>query len=366
MYKLAFIHGQANNISGETWATVLTSNSLRLIISWRKKLEQTKYFVFVIVAIGVLIRLISIPLFASVPYTPVDVYYVDNQAAKIILDFQNPYSQNLVAHGYALNMFAYLPMVPIYYAPFYLLGDIRLGSIFADILIMFSLYFIAKSINRGAAAFFAPLAYAILPFSIWLTSVASTNIMIGTAFLAISTAALLKRKHLVAAIFLGLALATNQLVFLSLPLFIFYFWRERKISYFLGSLLVTAGIILPFFLQDTFSFIYDVILYQFQRPLQSNGIFSLYSLINTTTGLSLTSWIRVTLFLMAMFIAVILLRRKTVFLVPLVGTLLFLGAFILPVNGFWNYFLPGAAFLIACIPYVIDEMTTRLEKSTST
>jgi 4-amino-4-deoxy-L-arabinose transferase-like glycosyltransferase len=362
---LAFIYGQANNISGEIRVTVLTSNSIRLLISWRKKLEQAKYFIFVIVAIGVLIRVISIPVFATEPYNPVDVYYVDNQGAKLILDFQNPYSQNLVVHGYALN-FAYLPMVPIYYAPFYLLGDIRFGSIFADILIMFSVYFIAKSMNRGAAAFFAPLVYAVLPFSIWLTSVASTNIMIGTSFLAVSTAALLKKKYLVMALFLGLALATNQLVFLSLPLFIFYFWRERKIPYFLGSLIVSAGIILPFFIQDTFGFIYDVILFQFQRPLQSNGVFSLYSLINTTTGLTLTSWMRVTLFLVATLIAVILLRRKTLFLVPLIGTLLWLGAFILPVNGFWNYFLLGATFLIACIPYVIDELTIKIEESTST
>jgi hypothetical protein len=264
-------------------ATVLTTNSIRLLISWRKKLEQTKYLIFVIIAIGVLIRVISIPFFASIPYNPVDVYYVDNQAAKIILDFQNPYSQNLVAHGYGLNMFAYLPMVPLYYAPFYLIGDIRIGNIFADILIMFSLYFIAKSINRGAA-FFAPLAYAILPFSIWLTSVASTNIMIGTSFLTVSTATLLRKKHLPATIFLGLALATNQLVFLALPLLFIYFWKDRKILHFLGSLLVAAGIILPFLWQNTFGFIYDVILFQFQRPLQSNGIFSLYSLINTTTG----------------------------------------------------------------------------------
>ena len=314
--------------------------------------------------IGVLLRVISIPLFANA-YYPVDVYYVDNQAAKLILGFQNPYTQNLVAQGYGWNMFAYLPMVPIYYAPFYLLGDIRLGNIFADIVIMFSLYFIAKSINRGAA-FFAPLAYAILPFSVWLTSVASTNIMIGASFLTVSTAALVRRKHLEAAIFLGLALATNQLVFLALPLIIFYFLGERKISYFMGSLLVTAGIILPFFFQDTFHFIYDVILFQFQRPLQSNGVFSLYSLINATTGLSLTAWIRISLFLSVTLIAVIGLRRKKLLLVPLIGTLLFLGAFILPVNGFWNYFLPGAIFLIAGIPYVIDEITIKIEKSTST
>jgi hypothetical protein len=48
------------------------------------------------------------------------------------------------------------------------------------------------------------------------------------------------------------------------------------------------------------------------------------------------------------------------------GTLLLLGAFILPVNGFWNYFLPGATFLIALIPYVIDEITIRIEKLAST
>ena len=356
-------YGRTNNISGEARVTVSTSNSIRLLIFWRKKIEQRKYTIFIIVAVGVLLRLISVPMFTTT-YPPVDVYYVDNQAAKLILGFQNPYSQNLAAHGFALSMFAYLPMVPIFYAPFYLMGDIRLGNIFADILIMFSLYFIAKSINRGAAAFFAPLAYAILPFSIWLTSVASTNIMVGTSFLAVSVAAMLKEKHLVSAIFLGLAMATNQLMFLALPLIILYLWKESKLSYFFGSLLVATGIVLPFFLQDTFRFIYDVILFQFQRPLQSNGVFSLYSLINTTTGLSLTSWIRVTLFLVATLIAVILLRRKTLFLVPLMGTLLFLGAFILPVNGFWNYFLPGATFLIAGIPYVIDEITIEIEKST--
>ena len=134
----------------------------------------------------------------------------------------------------------------------------------------------------------------------------------------------------------------------------------------MGSLLVGAGIVLPFFMQNTFRFIYDVILFQFQRPLQSNGVFSLYSLVNTTTGISLSSWIRVTLFLVATLIAVICLRRKKLLLVPLMGTLLFLGAFVLPVNGFWNYFLPGATFLIAGIPYVIDELTIKIAKSTST
>ncbi len=362
--KSAFILGSNHYHFGEKRIQVSFSNSLKILISWRKKLEQTPYLIFIIVAIGILIRIISIPLFVNIPNTPADVYYVDNYAAKLILEFQNPYSQSLLATGHSMNLFVYLPMIPVFYAPFYLLGDIRFGSIFADVLIMFSIYFIAKSINRGAAAFFAPLTYALLPFSIWLTSVASTNIMIGTSFLTVSIAALLRKKYSVAAIFLGLALATNQLVLLALPLIIFYFWGERKISYFLGSIAVSAAIILPFIMQNAFHFIYDVILFQFERPLQSNGSFSLYSIINATTGESLASWMRISIFLVTVLIAVVWLRRKTVFLVPLIGGLLLLGAFILPVNGFWNYFLPGGTFLIALLPYVIDKLTIKIEKST--
>jgi hypothetical protein len=318
--------------------------------------------IFVIVAIGVILRLISIPAFANAPHSPVDVYYVDNQAIKLLLEFKNPYTQPLTVHGGQPSLFAYLPMIAIYYAPFYLLGDIRFGSIVADILIMFSVYWIAKSISKGAA-FFAPLAYAVLPFSIWLTSVASTNIMIGTSFLTLSIAALLKKKYLVAATLLGVALATNQLVALTLPLIIYYLWAKRKLLHFLFSLLVSAGIILPFILADPLRFIYDVLTFQFERPLQSDGPFSLYSLIFGITGQSLESWIRVGLFLTAGLIALVLLTRKTSFFIPLMGTVLLLGAFILPVNGFWNYFLPGAAFFCAILPFVINEVAIRLEKS---
>lgn len=304
--------------------------------SWAKKIDQAKYLIFVIAFIGVVIRLVSIPALASVPHNPVDVYYVDNQAAKQILELKNPYAQGLASNGYVLNQFAYLPMIPIYYAPFYLLGDIRYGSIAADILIIFSVYWITKSINRGAA-FFAPLAYALLPFSIWLTSVASTNIMIGASFLAASIAALLKKNYSIAAIFLGIALATNQLVILVLPLLFYYFWCEHKFSYFFGSLLISIGIILPFFITNPFRFVYTIVLFQFERPLQSNGPFSLYGLVNITTGQVIASWIRITLFLMAALIAVLWLRRKTFSLTPLIGGLILFGAFILPVNGFWNY-----------------------------
>ena len=330
------------------------------MLSWTRKIEKTKYLILIILAIGVIIRLISIPAFGNSPHNPVDVYYADNQSAKLILDLKNPYSNGVFVNGYDY-VFVYLPMVALYYVPFYLLGDIRFGNIVADILIILSVYLIAKSINRGAA-FFAALAFAVLPLSILLTSISSTNIMIGTSFLTFSVAVLLKKKYLAAAIFLGMAMATNQLVLLALPPIIYYFSVERKVSYFLGSVLFSAGIILPFFINNPRNFINDVILFQFGRSLQSNGSFSLYSFINATLGQPIASWLRITLFLMAVLITLIWLKRKTILFIPSIVGLLLLGAFILPVNGFLNYFLPGAAFFCSLIPYIIDKIARKLEE----
>jgi hypothetical protein len=348
---------QHNTENEKKNSMVFKSNSLRLMLSWTRKIEQTKYLIFIIVAVGIIIRLVSIPIFVNTPYSPVDVYYADNQAAKLILELQNPYDQAFDFQGHG---FAYLPMVAVYYAPFYLLGDIRFGSIVADIIIMFSVYWIAKFINRGAA-FFAPLTYALLPFSIWLTSVAGTNIMVGASFLTLAIAALLKKKYLVSATLLGIALATNQLVALTLPLLIYYLRGQHKLSYFLGSLLLCVGIILPFFITNPSGFIYDVGLYQFERNLQNDGPFSLYSLVKITTGLSIVSWVRIALFLIVALVTVMMLRRKSSSFIPLIGGLLLVGAFVLPVNGFWNYFLPGAAFVCALVPYTIDEVIRKIE-----
>jgi 4-amino-4-deoxy-L-arabinose transferase-like glycosyltransferase len=331
------------------------------MLFWTKTIEQTKYVIFIIVVAGVIIRLVSIPLFA--PINPVDVYYVDNQSARLILDLKSPYLQEPIIDGYGY-MFVYLPMVAIYYVPFYLLGDIRFGNIVADVIIMFSVYWIAKSLNRGAA-FFAPLTYAVFPLSILLTSINGTNMMIGTSFLTFSIALLMKKKYLISAIFLGLAMATNQMVVFALPLLIYILWKEHKFSNFLYSVLLSAGIVLPFFITSPQDFIYNVFLFQFERSFQGNGTLSLYGLVNETVGLSLATWLRVAIFVAGVIIAMVWLRRKLTLFIPLLGGLLLFGAFILPVNGFLNYFLPGAAVVCALIPYAIDKIASYLEKSSS-
>ena len=164
-------------------------------------MKKELWLLAIIITIGVAIRLALLPV-SLLLAKPVDIYIVDAQAPRLLLNLQNPYTYNYSVHNYTLSSFAYLPMVPIYYLPFYLLGDIRYGNIFADVLIMLASYWIAKTINRGVALY-APLTFAVLPASIWLTSVAATNIMIGTAFLMLSFAALLRKNSTVAAVLLG-------------------------------------------------------------------------------------------------------------------------------------------------------------------
>jgi hypothetical protein len=322
---------------------------LRLLRGMRGKLNLQVAFLVLVIAIGVGIRLAMISWGATSPYQPVDVYDADAQSAQLILNLQNPYVHIYVFNSYQQDFFAYLPMVPVFYAPFSLLGDVRYGSIFADVLIMVAVYSIAQSLKKGFAVF-APLLFAILPMSIWLTSVAGTNMMVGTAFFALSLATLLKEKYGIAALCLGLGMASNQIVVVLLPLFGYYFWNKGKTVHIAGALSVAAAIILPFLVANPSKFAYGVFMFQLDRPLQLNGPFSLYSIVGSALGIQLSFWVRAGLFLAFTIASLLAVRRKLWLFVPLSGVLVFLGAFVIPVNGFWNYFLPAVTVVAALVP----------------
>jgi hypothetical protein len=316
-----------------------------------------------IIMLGIVIRLV-VMFSLSVYNPPIDVFIVNRESVNVILHLQNPYTYSFPVHDYYLNTFAYLPMVPIYYAPFFVLGDFRYGSIFADVLIMLAAFWIAKSFNRGLA-FYAPLVYALLPPSIWLSSIAGTNIMVGTAFLMLFFASLLQKKYGVAAVFLGLGVAANQMVALMLPFFAFYYWSVHKRSHFTLSLMVTATIILPFFLANPSKFIYDVVEFQFRRPAQLDGFYSLYYIFSSGLGIQLSFYIRGTLFAVPFVLLAFWSRRKSNLLLISAGLLLFLEAFVLPINGFWNYFLPSIAILCAFIPAASERAIQKIKQQPS-
>jgi uncharacterized membrane protein len=179
--------------------------------------------------------------------------------------------------------------------------------------------------------------------------------MVGTMFLMLAFASMLKEKYLLTSIFLGLSLAANQLIILSLPFFGYYLFRNSKLFYLLSALIVTLIVILPFYVASPNNFVYNVGSYQFSRPLQGNGDISLYALIHNIWGFELLPEIRWVIVIVA---CVFLLRiaKTTSSLLAVSATLIAIGAFVLPVNTFWNYFLLPIAIVCSLIPAIIQRV----------
>jgi hypothetical protein len=317
-----------------------------------------------IFALATAVRIIAVPYFGNgLNGNPVDIYYVDREAAQLILELKDPYLySNYTNQIGELVTFAYLPLVPLYYAPFVQIGaDIRYGNILADLIITAALYFIGKStsrttFSRSPVSFSGSLAYALLPTSIWLSAVTGSNMMVGSMFLIVALAFLLEGNHYVlSSIFLGLALATNQFVILVFPLIALYCFRDRKLKPVLTTILVSGAIVLPFFLYSPSRFAYDVLLFQFERPLQPNGLFSLYGLLYATTGFKMGTLTRLILFLVpAAFSTFLFSKTKTGVMVG-IAVVSGLGAFLLPVDGFWSYFLLPMTMICALVPAILTR-----------
>jgi hypothetical protein len=312
----------------------------------------------IVVLLGILIRLSAISLFAHTKYLPVDVYFVDTQSAQAVAGLQNPYSQVFSVHGYSTQLLAYLPFMPVYYSPFFILGDIRYGNIFADVLIMISLYYISSA-NKMRFPLYTSIFYAIFPLSIWLTSIASTNMMVGTAFLLLTVAAALGQRYFWSSVFLGIAIATNQLVFLAVPILLWYFLERQKITFFFVSLFVSFLIIFPFFFSGPSVFYGDVVGYQLARPLQSDGLYDLNGLVNLVFGSQLSTIDRFFVFLGASVVLLHLIRKKSERLIASIAVVLSVGAFVLPVDGFLNYYLIPATVWICLVPQALDRLGLR-------
>jgi hypothetical protein len=323
-------------------------------------LKRDAIVVALIAIVGILLRLVSMWIASHTTYYPVDEYYVDQQAASALARHLNPYSLIYFSRtGIAIPVFAYFPMIALYYLPFAQLGDIRYGNILADVVIIVSLYFLMGPLKKslGSKRLLAPLAYSLFPTSIWLTSVAGTNMMVGAMFLVVTLALIANDRFLEGSIVYGLALSTNQLAFFAFPVLFYYYWRRSCARLFLISPAVAALVALPFAIADPAKFYYDVLLFQFARPLQPDGWLSLYSFVYSTTGAVLGTGLRLALFLSSAFALFIFVRKNMMRVVLLSAGLILLGVLILPVNGFWNYLVvPGSLFCV-----LVPNLASRLE-----
>jgi uncharacterized membrane protein len=318
-----------------------------------------------LIALGAIaLRLIAIPYFGFglVKY-PVDVYYVDREAANLILLFRNPYLYsdftNRIGH---VVTFAYMPLIPVYFAPFELMGwNIRYGSVVADVAILVAMYFIANSLlerNELRLAWIpltGSIAYALLPISILLTSVFATNMMIGAMFLVVGIAALFYKRWILSGVLLGLALATNQFMIFVLPIITIYCLRKSNVRPALVSILLAGAIVLPFLLYSPSSFLQDVVYFQFQRPLQTNGTWSLYYIVYALTGYGLVTPLRILIFAIPSALVSVVFSTGRKKMLTGIAIVLGLATFVLPIDGFWNYFLLPSTIACSIVPLMITN-----------
>ncbi len=335
---------------------------------------RTYYPLIAIVAIAILLRSAAFVFLGNIYGNPVDIYYVDNEAAKLLLQFKDPYLYSNYANQYgAPTTLAYLPIIPMYFSPFVLVGlDIKWAGILADVVIIISLYFISKSVLEEKKRYspsnhskWTPpaggLLYAILPIPIILTSITGSNQMIGIMFLTLALAALFKKQSSwLAGLFLGLSLAANQFIILLFPILAIYSLRLRDYKTIIISILIASVIILPFFFYSPANFVYDVGRFQFVRPIQHNGIWGLYGIVYWLTGYKLGTLVRIGIFGVPAAAATVVYSRgsKKNLLVGM-GIVSAIAAVVLPIDGFWNYFLLPITMLCALTPLIITRITAR-------
>lgn len=308
--------------------------------------------------------MIAIPYYASgFIKNPVDVYYVDREAAQLILLLRDPYLYSNFTNRFGhVVTFSYMPLVPIYFAPFELMGlNIKYGDVVADVVVLVAMYFIASSLleKTERQLIWIPLtgsiAYALLPISILLTSVLATNMMIGAMFLVVGIAALFYKRWILSGILLGLALATNQFMIFVLPIIAIYCLRKSNVRPALVSILIAGAIVLPFLLYSPSSFLQDVVYYQFQRALQTNGSWSLYYVVYTLTGYGLGTLLRILIFAIPAALVTVVFSSGKKRVVTGIAIILSLATFVLPIDGFWNYFLLPATIVCAMVPIMITN-----------
>ncbi len=191
-----------------------------------------------------------------------DIYYYDTQAAELVLRGVDPYGHLFTGIPAALatpgaeNVFAYLPFTAVYYVPFYLLGDIRFGSIAADMVIGLCLFQFSKRWSLAASALFL-----LVPFSTYYIN----DSVPAIALLMVSIALEGRGRKPLSSIALGIALATSMIVWLVVPFYVYRYAKGRDMRFFLLSLTAFAAISIPFFAADPSDFVYDVLLFQFGR-----------------------------------------------------------------------------------------------------
>lgn len=207
-----------------------------------------------------LIVIHAFPINITSSDVPVDVRQAEVYLSKGI----NPYGQNYTIDARAnpynesqnhieiVQFLQYPPMMILYYFPFYLLGDVRYGNLFADMIIygLIVSYFSEKSFERKFAFLFLGNGLNFV-----VNYYYGGNDIVAGLFVAISIY-LLNKKEKLSAVGYGLSLVTKQLTLLALPYFVIK--ASKKIIYVLLVAITGLLVALPFFPEVIYNVVFRI------------------------------------------------------------------------------------------------------------
>lgn len=227
------------------------------------------------IGVGVAARLV---LLALPPLFVTDVSYYNTQAVGHLFGGIDPYGapysvpSNLATPG-ASDVFAYLPGLFAFIAPFGSFWGAAPGLVLADIAIACSLSLLRPRIGPIGAA-----AFLLLPPVVLFSTSFLNDELPAIAFLSVALLFESRQRPLLGAVFWGLAFASSQEAWFVFPLYAAFCLRRRDTRALGASLATATAVVLPFVAWGPGPFLQDTLLFQLNRhpvPLVSQGPFGL-------------------------------------------------------------------------------------------
>jgi uncharacterized membrane protein len=276
----------------------------------------------------------------------VDVYYYDAQAVSYLVSGVDPYGQAYggipawLATPGAQNVYAYLPGVVLFLAPFGAVSDVRLGLVAADVVVSACILGLGGGRSRRAA-----LAFMLAPWSFLFSTSYPDNTLVAMVFLGLYLLAETRNRGRPASVLLGVSVASSQFVWLVLPFFFVLRARGRRLAEAGLSVLTAALVIVPFAAWNYSAFVYDTLAFQFVRPVQSlvtqeafglNFNPTLSGIVWTASGLAVPLLLKAAIAAAALCY-LLLKTRDTSGLLLNSSLFLLLSVFVLPDDFSWWY-----------------------------
>jgi hypothetical protein len=281
-------------IKAAQWLAIIPAWLLALSqTNWpfARVLRQVPYLVLGSITLFIALHLITrVAVLIAVPHPPIDVHVWVSEAADYFLAGINPYGRPYTDINACLPngpgyppVFNYLPGVLLWATPFQgLLGEIRVGFLFADLITVGCLYLFGRQQNL------TPLTSAVLPM-LWLSFPVQLYVLqqAWVDTLLISGVALFLvlmgyRRYVLAGIVLGGVLLTKQYAFPIVLVTFVWLWsrglrREAWRVTLLSGAVFALGM-LPFFLANPSVFYYSVVRSLADQAFRADG-FTLAALL---------------------------------------------------------------------------------------